>query len=73
MVCLQECHDDVVDCSCESARQSVYGPQISFLGHFSVRLLVLLLVVVWPVVFDMPIYDSFLDVYVLCMLHVLYI
>jgi hypothetical protein len=35
MVCLQKCHDDVVDCSCESAGQSVYGPRIGFLGHFS--------------------------------------
>jgi hypothetical protein len=38
-----------------------------------VRLLVVLLVVVWPVVSDMPIYDGFLDVYVFCMLHILYI
>jgi hypothetical protein len=28
-----------------------------------VRLLVVLLVVVWPVVSDIPIYDGFLDVY----------
>jgi hypothetical protein len=35
-----------------------------------VGLLVVLLVVVWPVVSDMPIYDGFLDVYVFCMLHV---
>jgi hypothetical protein len=34
MVCLQECRD-VVDCSCESAGQSVYGPRIGFLGNFS--------------------------------------
>jgi hypothetical protein len=39
----------------------------------SVRLLVVLLVVVWPVVSDMPIYSAFLDVYMSCMLHVLYI
>jgi hypothetical protein len=38
-----------------------------------VRLLVVILVVMWPVVSDMPIYDGFLDVYVFCMLHVLYI
>jgi hypothetical protein len=38
-----------------------------------VRLMAVLLVVVWPVVSDMPIYDGFLDVYVFCMLHVLYI
>jgi hypothetical protein len=40
-----------------------------------IRLLVVLLVVVWPVdvVSDMPIYDDFLDVYVFCMLHVSYI
>jgi hypothetical protein len=30
------------------------------------------IVVVWPVVSDMPIHDGFLDVYVFCMLHVLY-
>jgi hypothetical protein len=36
----------------------------------SVRLLVELLVVVWPVVSDMPIYA---DVYMFCVLHVLYI
>jgi hypothetical protein len=28
---------------------------------------------VWPVVSDMPIYAGFLDVYMFCMLHVLYI
>jgi hypothetical protein len=41
----------------------------------SVRLLVVLLVVVWPVVSDMPIYDDFLvflDMYMFFMLHVLY-
>jgi hypothetical protein len=38
-----------------------------------VRLLVVLLVVVWPVVSDMPINDGFLDVHMFCMLHVLYI
>jgi hypothetical protein len=38
-----------------------------------VRLLVVLLVVVWPIVSNMPIYDGFLDMYVFCMLHVLYI
>jgi hypothetical protein len=36
-----------------------------------VRLLVVLLVVVWPIVSDMPIYYGFLDVYMFCMLHVL--
>jgi hypothetical protein len=36
-----------------------------------VRLIVLLQVVVWPVVSNMPIYDGFLDMYVFCMLHVL--
>jgi hypothetical protein len=38
-----------------------------------VGLVVVLLLVVWPVVSDMLIYDGFLDVYVSCMLHVLYI
>jgi hypothetical protein len=38
-----------------------------------VRLIVVLLVVVWPIDSDMPIYDAFLDVYVSCTLHVLYI
>jgi hypothetical protein len=38
-----------------------------------VRLLVVLLVVVWPVVSDMPIYGAFLDVYLSCVLHVSYI
>jgi hypothetical protein len=38
-----------------------------------VRLIVVLPVVVWPVVSDMPIYYGFLDVYMFCMLHVLYI
>jgi hypothetical protein len=38
-----------------------------------VRLLVVLLLVVWPVVSDMTIYDGFLEMYGLCMLHVLYI
>jgi hypothetical protein len=38
-----------------------------------VRLMVLLLVVLWPVVSDMTIYEGFLDMYVFCMLHVLYI
>jgi hypothetical protein len=44
-----------------------------FLIPAGVRLLVVPLVVVWPVVSDMPIYDGFLDVYVFCMLNVLYI
>jgi hypothetical protein len=44
---------------------------ISFLS--GVRLLVVLLVVVWPVVSVMPINGGFLDVYVVCMLHVLYL
>jgi hypothetical protein len=34
-----------------------------------VRLLVVFLVVVWPIVSDMPIYDGFLNVYAFCMLH----
>jgi hypothetical protein len=38
-----------------------------------VRLLVILLVVMWPVVSSMPIYDGLLDVYMFCMFHVLYI
>jgi hypothetical protein len=38
-----------------------------------VRLLVVLLVVVFPVASDMPFYDGFLDVYIFCVLHVLYI
>jgi hypothetical protein len=36
-------------------------------------LVVLLVVVVWPVVSDMPIYDGFSDLYVFSMLHVSYI
>jgi hypothetical protein len=40
---------------------------------FGVRLLVVLLVVMWPVISNMAIYDGFLDVYMFCMLHVLYI
>jgi hypothetical protein len=76
LVCLRKCRDDVVDCSCESARQLVYGPRIGFLGPFDpfrCKLMVVLLVVVWNVVYDIPIYDGFLDVYVFCMLHVLHI
>jgi hypothetical protein len=34
LLCLGKFRDDVVDCSCESAGQSVYGPRIGFLGHF---------------------------------------
>jgi hypothetical protein len=34
---------------------------------------IVLLVVMWPVVSKMPIYDGFLDVYVFCTLNVLYI
>jgi hypothetical protein len=34
LVCLSKCHDDVVDYSCESAGQLVYGPRIGFLGPF---------------------------------------
>jgi hypothetical protein len=34
LVCLRKCRDNV-DCSCESVGQSVYGPRISFLGHFN--------------------------------------
>jgi hypothetical protein len=34
LVCLRKCRHDVVDCSCESAGQSVYGPQIGFLRPF---------------------------------------
>jgi hypothetical protein len=33
----------------------------------------IVLVVVWPIVSDVSIYDDFLDVYMFCMLHVLYI
>jgi hypothetical protein len=76
LVCLRKCFDDVVDCSCESAGQSVYGPRICFLGPFDpfrCKTIVVLLVVVWPVVSDMPIYDGFLDMYVFCMLHVSYV
>jgi hypothetical protein len=36
-----------------------------------VRLMVVLLVVVWPVVSNMPIYDGILDIYVFYMLHVI--
>jgi hypothetical protein len=35
----------------------------------SVKVLVVILVVVWPIVSDMPIYDDFLDMYMFCMLH----
>jgi hypothetical protein len=38
-----------------------------------VKLITVLLVVVWPVVSNVPIYDGFLDVCMFCMLHVLYI
>jgi hypothetical protein len=41
------------------------------LNPAGVRLIVVLLVVVWPIVSDMPIYDGFLDVYMFCTLHVL--
>jgi hypothetical protein len=34
LVCLRKCRDDVFDCSCEIAGQSVYEPQICFLGPF---------------------------------------
>jgi hypothetical protein len=73
MVFLSKCRVDVVDCSYESAGQSVYGNRLvswDILIPAGVGLLVLLLVVVWPVVSDMPIYDGFLDVYMFCMLHV---
>jgi hypothetical protein len=76
LVCLGKCQDDVIDCSCESAGQSVYGPRIGFLGHFGssgVRLMVVLLVIVWPVVFDVPIHDGSLDLCVFCAFYVLYI
>jgi hypothetical protein len=80
LFCLRKCLDDVVDCSCESVGQSVYGPWIGFLGPFvpfGVRLMplvmVVLLVVVWPMVSNMPIYDGSLDMCVFCMLHLLYI
>jgi hypothetical protein len=49
------------------------GPRLiswDFTIPAGVRLLVVLLVVVWPVVSDMPIYDGFLDVYMFCVLHV---
>jgi hypothetical protein len=35
VVCLSKCRDGVVDSSCESAGQSMYGPRIGFLGHFN--------------------------------------
>jgi hypothetical protein len=35
LVCLSKCCIDVVDCSCESAGQSLYGPRIGFLRHFN--------------------------------------
>jgi hypothetical protein len=38
-----------------------------------VRLMVVLLVVMWLEVSDLPIHDGFLDVCVFCALHVLYI
>jgi hypothetical protein len=43
------------------------------LGSVSWDISVVLLIVVWPVVSDMPIYDGFSDVYMFCMFHVLYI
>jgi hypothetical protein len=39
-----------------------------------VRLLVVLLLVMWPVVYDMPIYDGFLDMYVFaCYMYHIYL
>jgi hypothetical protein len=38
-----------------------------------VRRVVVLLVVVWPIVSYMPIYDGFLDVYMFGMLHVVHV
>jgi hypothetical protein len=67
---------DVVDCSYESAGQLVYGPRIGFLGRLDpcrCKTIVVLLVVVWPVVSDMPIYDGFLDVCKLCMFCTLHV
>jgi hypothetical protein len=46
---------------------------LDFTNPAGVRLLVVLLVVMWPVVSDIPIYDGFLDVYMFYVLHVLYI
>jgi hypothetical protein len=34
LVLLRKCRDDVVDCFCVSAGQSVYGPRIGFLGPY---------------------------------------
>jgi hypothetical protein len=34
LVCLRKWRDNVLDCSCESAVQSVFGPRIGFLGPF---------------------------------------
>jgi hypothetical protein len=62
-------HVTVQDCRC----MGLGSVSWDFLIPAYVRLLVLLLVVMWPVVSDMPIYDVFLDVYMFCILHVLYI
>jgi hypothetical protein len=68
LVSLRKCRDDVVNCSCESAGQSAYGPRIGFLGPFD------------PfrcrtsgsiTSSHVPIHDGFLDMYMFCMLHVL--
>jgi hypothetical protein len=76
MACLRKCCDDVVDCSCEIAGQSVYGPRIGFLGLFDPC---------WCETCGCTTrscvtrslrhahYDGFLNVYMFCMLHVLYI
>jgi hypothetical protein len=60
VVCLSKCSDDVVDCSCECAGQLVYGPRISFLGHY----IPCRCKTVWPIVSEMPIYHGFLNLHV---------
>jgi hypothetical protein len=64
VICLSKCRDDVVDWSCESRCMGLGSNSWDILITDGVRLLVVLLVVVWPVVSDMPIYDGFLDMYV---------
>jgi hypothetical protein len=76
LVCQRKCRGDVV-----IVPVRVQDSWCMCLGSVSwdlsipsgVRLMVVLLIVVWPVVSDMPIYDGLLDMYMFCMLHVLYI
>ena len=77
VVCLSKCRDVVffiVSVRVQDSRCMGLGPVSWGLSiPAGVRCLVVLLVAVWPVVSDMPIYDEFLDVHVSCTCHVLYI